>query len=130
MPCLSDLVVERRNTSNAPYSQNEQQKESSFLKEFYEYQKKQQEELAAYSQTSVADIGKKHLEALELFPGKLGNVHRCRPFACLSAPARVILDGIIHDLHKNVNQLFFTFSTPRAFLQAKKRSLYKYYNQQ
>ena len=58
MPCLSDLVVERRNTSNAPYSQNEQQKESSFLKEFYEYQKKQQEELAAYSQTSVADINK------------------------------------------------------------------------
>ena len=58
MPCLSDLVVERRNTSNAPYSQNEQQKESSFLKEFYAYQKKQMEELAAYSETSATDINK------------------------------------------------------------------------
>lgn len=54
---LSDLVAGKK-ANDAPYAQSLEQRESSIIKGFLEYQKKQQEELAAYNETSAEDINK------------------------------------------------------------------------
>ena len=54
---LSELVAGKK-ANDIPYAQTLQQQESSILKGFYEYQKKQQEELAAYNETTADDINK------------------------------------------------------------------------
>lgn len=53
---LRDLVGGTK--SSEPYAQTQEQRESGYLKEFLEYQKQQQEEAAAYSLTSQADINR------------------------------------------------------------------------